>query len=971
MIFQKFLQTEKWQHKDPAVRLEAIAELAQVPDLEAADLDKASLIIIDLARLDSDEAVRVAAIAQLRSADVLEALAADPADAVRQAAVTQLRRLISGAAPSTLTTEQRLAMMQESADREALLQIVLDCGCDDIGQATLQRLRDEFALDEHQLADIAAQSTNHTVRFAAAQHVDSTELLETLANHARLRDKSVFRHCRERLQARQEEEARKAAAAARSLQICEAVETMAGKPVLPLTMAQLDYKTSRWQEVCAEADESLHQRFNAASETLRERLAEHAANKQALALRRQQFDSIASACAKATATLAALSAPLNTEQIEELQQQVDAIKALMAEQQQDPSQLLDHCRQTIATAERSISAFNVLEAKAEDLAALATEIGALTAKGTAALRRVQQEFNQLLDKESWPHALPHSALFSQSLETEQQLERLLERNRAYLDKLRSESLAHIEAMQQHIEQGQVNEAQRMWDKVQGAIRNADEALAAELQEKVSPYRASISELLAWKNFAANEKKKELIGQMQALVDGEMHAAEQAKRIKALQEEWKTLGHSLHNDNLWQQFNELSHKAFEPCKEYFRERKAKLQGNLEARNKICDELEALLPTLTTETVNIAELNKIESKALEDWKLYAPVEQAKIKKLQKRFNTVLSDLRQFKRKTLQANAARKLALIAQAEQLDAMEDVSEAMAEAKRLQAEWKTIGPSPYRDDRNHWNAFRAACDKLFNKRKDAPRAARPAGARQQSSAAAANPAVAAARETLRKIDDLLMLSSEELVQSRKQFHDLAEEFRNALTADLKHEKRALQDQFTRLSKSFESRLRDAPDKKTLQLVDHVRTKAEFCARLEQDALAGATIDDPDALIEQWQALGRLSDLMQEQALEQRFHALIQGVEARLLKKQARDNEEKAREICIAAEINAALDSPAEDKALRMTVQLKQLKNSFGKANKSGAQLLNELELQLLCLGPLDAASRASFEQRLGVAKGKV
>src|SRR5690606_38448297 len=162
-----------------------------------------------------------------------------------------------------------------------------------------------------------------------------------------------------------------------------------------------------------------------------------------------------------------------------------------------------------------------------------------------------------------------------------------------------------------------------------------------------------------------------------------------------------------------------------------------------------------------------------------------------------------------------------------------------------------------------------------------------------------------------------------------------------------------------------------PDKKTLQLVDHVRSKAEFCANLEQDALAGKRVEDTDALAEQWQALGRLSDLMQEQALEQRFHALNHGVEARQLKKQAKDNEEKAREICIAAEINAGLDSPAEDKGLRMTVQLKQLKSSFGKASKSGAQLLNELELQLLCLGPLDAASRASFEQRLGTAKGKV
>ena|GEM_PF-135902 len=970
MIFQKFLQTEKWQHKDPAVRLEAVSELAQATDLEAADLDKASLIIIDLARLDSDESVRVAAIAQLRSAEVLQELSASPADAVRLAAITQLRRLVSGSAPSALTAEQRLAMMQENADREALLQIVLDCGCDDIGLATLHRLRDEFALDESQLADIAAQSNNHTVRYAAAQHIENTELLEAVANQARHRDKSVFRHCREKLQAREEEDARKAVAAARSRQICEAVEALAVKPILPLTLAQLDYKTSRWQEVCAEADESLQQRFNAASETLRERLAEHAANKQALALQRQQFDSIASACANATATLSALRAPLTTEQVEELQQQVDAIKALMTEQQQDPSQLLDHCRQTIATAERSISAFNALEAKAEDLAALATEIGTLTAKGTVALRRVQQEFDQLLDKASWPHALPHSALFIQSLETGQQLQRLLERNRTYLDKLHAESLAHIEAMQQHIEQGQVNDAQRLWDKVQGAIRNADEALAAELQEKVNPHRAGISELMAWKNFAANEKKKELIEQMQALIDGEMHAAEQAKRIKALQEEWKTLGHSLHNDTLWQQFNELAHKAFEPCKEYFRERKAKLQANLEVRNRICTELEALLPTLTTETVNLTELNKIESKALEDWKLHAPVEQARIKKLQKRFNTVLSDLRQFKRKTLQANAARKLALIAQAEQLDSLEDVGEAMSEAKKLQAEWKTIGPSPYKDDRNHWNAFRAACDKLFNKRsKEAPRA-RPTSARQPGSGTA-NPAVAVAREALRKISDLLMLSSEELVQSRKQFNELTEEFSTALSADLKHEKRALQDQFNRLSKSFESRLRDAPDKKTLQLVDHVRTKAEFCAKLEQDALAGTTIDDHDALAEQWQALGRLSDLMQEQALEQRFHALTQGVEARLLKKQARDNEEKAREICIAAEINAALDSPPEDKALRMTVQLKQLKNSFGKTSKSGAQLVNELELQLLCLGPLDAASRSSFEQRLGTAKGKV
>src|SRR5690606_6050799 len=248
---------------------------------------------------------------------------------------------------------------------------------------------------------------------------------------------------------------------------------------------------------------------------------------------------------------------------------------------------------------------------------------------------------------------------------------------------------------------------------------------------------------------------------------------------------------------------------------------------------------------------------------------------------RFNTVLGNLRQFKRKTLQANAAQKLELIAQAEQLDSLEDINEAMSEAKKLQAQWKTIGPSPYKDDRNHWNAFRAACDKVFNKRgKDTP--ARSGGGRQQGtgSRTANNPAVAAARDVLHRISDLLMLSSEELVQSRKQFSALEEEFSNALSADLKHEKRALQEQFNKLRRNFDNRLRDAPDKKTLQLVDQVRVKAEFCANLEQDALAGKSIEDRDAVADQWQALGRLSDLMQEQALEQRFHALNHGVEAR-------------------------------------------------------------------------------------------
>ncbi len=991
MIFQKFLQNNKWQHKDPAVRLEAIAELSHGTEPSDEDALAAAKILIELARTDSDTAVRIAAIAHLDAPEVLRELSADANEEVQNAAKVQYCRVVSGAARSALSTAERIALMLEMTEVQALLAVLHDCGCDETGLATLNRLTEEHAIDEETLVNIAAHSNNHTVRNAAALGVTTPELLEKLSTLVRHKDKTVYKYCKETLQQLHEAEARKAADQNLANEICSTLEALSEKIIGGLTQAQFDYRVSQWQEVSEIADEAQQQRFAAACTNLQARIAEHQAEQQQLALQQQSFENLAAACASANACLTALQAPLTEEQITAVQQQVHALAALYVQRSNaEPAELLSQTRELLAFGEKCITVFHSLEAKASDLVTLKGELTALTAKNTTGIAKAVQRLHKLFAKDAWPESLPHSALYDSCVEMTQQAQRLSEKNRAYQEKLHKDSLANIAALEQHVEQGQVNDAQRLWDKVQGAIKNADDDLKKELQDRVSPYKARIKELTDWKNFAATEKKKELIVAMQALIDGQLHAADKAKRIKTLQDEWKKLGHSLHNDALWNEFNDLAHKAFEPCKEYFKERKTKLHSNLEERNKICAQLEELLPTLTAENINIANLNKIETKALEDWKLYAPVEQAKIKKLQKRFNNVLTALRQFKRKSLQSNAARKLELIAQAEQLDTVENVQEAMAEAKKLQALWKGIGPSPYKDDRNHWNSFRAACDKIFNKRSAEPAADKPSrsarsgadanGTTANAGSAAGrarpplNPAVAAARDHLKKISDLVGQSSEELAQSRRLFTELKDAFHNMLTPDMKHEKKALLEQFDKLSKTYDAKLRAAPDKKSLQLIGQVRTKAEFCEKLESDVLAGKNMaDDVDAIEEQWRALGRLADMMQEQTLEQRFYSIAHGgADARLLKKQSKDNEDKARELCIAAEIHAGIDSPDADKPLRMQVQLKQLKSSFGRGgSKSGAQLVSELEMQLLCIGPMDSATRKNCEKRITKAKEKL
>jgi exonuclease SbcC len=982
MIFQTFLQSKKWQDKDPSVRLKAIADLHHSGDSESADAAEAAGILAQMARKDPDRVVRLATIAHVVSLDDLDALRSDADEEIQHAALVQHCRVLSGAAHSPLDAATRIELMRRITEKPLLLAILHDCGCDETGLATLGHLLQEFTLDDKGLLDIAAHSNNHTVRLAAARHLQGLDVLEQLAELVKHKDKAVLKHCKEHLQAAHDARAKQAADEAQALSLCEAVETLAGKVIGALSQAQFDYKLSQWQEVAHAADAALQARFEAACASLRERIDAYAAQRQQDALAARTDADLSAACDAADHALAALTAPVNADQIGALEQHLHILQALLTQSGTPLDPDLHTRTQALAdTIGRSVQAFHALEAKQADLDTLKADLDALTAKRTALLAIALKRLNKLFQKDAWPTTLPVSELYTQCLALETQAQKLLERNAAYLARLHQDSIAHIAAMEQHIEQGQVNDAQRMWDKVQGAIKNADDTLRRQLQDMLTPYKPRITELIDWKNFAATQKKHELIAQMQALTVDGLHAAEKAKKIKVLQDEWKALHHTIQNDPLWTQFNELSHKAFEPCKEYFKERKAKLHSNLEERNRICAQFEELLPTLTPETLNIAALNKLESKALDDWKLYAPVEQAKIKKLQKRFNNALNAVRQFKRKALQANASAKLALIAQAEALDAHENIAEALAEARKLQAQWKTIGPSPFKDDRNHWNAFRAACDKLFNKREKEP-VARPAAAGKPAertgernadkARSIPSPAVAASKDILSKIRQLTALSGEELLQSRRAFTELKDAFRASLTADLKQEKRPLQEQFDKLCVLYESKLKAAPDKKSLQLIGQARAKADFCHTLEQGAMSGKALDAVDAVTEQWQGLGKLADVLQDQALEQRFHALTHAVDAKVLKRHAKDNEEKARELCISAEIHAGIDSPDADRALRLQVQLQQLKSSFGKGSgKSPAQLVADLDMQLLCLGPLDAAVRSAFEARMAKARARL
>ena len=109
---------------------------------------------------------------------------------------------------------------------------------------------------------------------------------------------------------------------------------------------------------------------------------------------------------------------------------------------------------------------------------------------------------------------------------------------------------------------------------------------------------------------------------------------------------------------------------------------------------------------------------------EWKTIGPVTRGSEKAVWERFRGACDrfftrrqeDLKRRKEEWA-GNLARKEALCEQAEALAESTDWENAAAQVKRLQSEWKTIGPVRKSKSEAVWQRFRAACDRFFDRYK--------------------------------------------------------------------------------------------------------------------------------------------------------------------------------------------------------------------------------------------------------------
>ena len=546
---------------------------------------------------------------------------------------------------------------------------------------------------------------------------------------------------------------------------------------------------------------------------------------------------------------------------------------------------------------------------------------------------------------------------------QQELQPLVERHIEWQDQLKQKATDHMHKLEQALEAGNIRDVQSHWDRSRNAVQAIRDDAAARLQEQLAPLQARVTELLDWKRFADTEKKKELIESMQKMLETDLHPGKRAKQIRAMQEQWRKLGHTDDNDTLWKQFSETARQAFEPCKEYFRERKEVMRNNLIERNRIIEQLEAYIEDNQGKEVNVPEVNKLEKEAREAWKKFAPVQQNRIRDLQAQFNKVLKRLRQQRHEVLEEHAQQKEKLVTEARALLDSEPLEQAISQAKQLQQQWKQIGPAPHKQERKLWEEFRGACDQLFGRR----------DAVQQEAREEEKAALKTARDHLQEIQQLLELPDEQFLDARRRFNELRKATEAALPEQRGRpspEHRKLLDRLKQLGQRHDQRRKAMPDRKQLQLQATVDAPARFCQRIEEKLLAGNSTDipDTDSMQAEWDALEKPDDRDLASLLKKRFGRLLDNRQApEAMQKLAKDVEKQARELCVEMEILAGVDSPAEDKAVRMQCQLNHLQKGLGHhagSNRERAQQINTMALQFDCLGPLPDSIRNTLQERI-------
>ncbi|MGA9575213.1 MAG: DUF349 domain-containing protein [Lysobacterales bacterium] len=879
----------KWQSSNADIRLESVST-EQHADLIGS--------LLDIAAKDEDKRVRSAAIKRVHQLEnILKLHDGEQDPEVKKLLQDRIRQLAASSNESRPPLEFRMQVVETTSDRDLIEHLATHAPETELRRAALARVERQGVLGDCCISDSDAEN-----RSFAASRITQHTTLNRVIGALRKSDKTLYTKLQDRLHEELLGQADPGAVQVEAVLICSTLEKLA-LDTEAQDAAVIDALHTSWQRIASHADSTMAQRYQrvcdrlaAPEEPISDPLAETPGDA-----------GLEPAIEEAPGTPAEPATVESPQASEDLARIADAIRLYQTENAQKPR--------------------------------------------PASIAKLKQQLETAWSKCVNPGADDRDRFHAAKAVLEG-LETMLEQQRQKFEEELQQASELLTQLETELEQGELHKALEtratLQQSVKGHGKNKD---WQKINSRMNSMQARLRELRDWQHWSNNKVRKRLIAEMEVLPSADLHPDALLDRIKSLQQEWKNLEQSeqIPGDKkfsaapwMWRKFNTAGHEAFETAKPFLDKRSEIQSRHAESLATFCTELEqlaksepvdwvALVKGLTQGRRKLHDLNEVPARQRQ--KLAR-----KLKATLDKSNTVLQA-------HYQDVELEKMKLIRAASQLVHLPERSEAIAQAKSLQSNWKDAGSLWRSKEQELWNQFRAHLDPLFDELKS----------KQASDRAADDDRLKAQKSLCNELRDILK-SKDDLAGLHGKVQGLQDSWK-----DIEHPDRKLMQSFQNLVEQYEQRVKQDQQQHVNATRERIWLKS---ALLHELSVSGRTAKGElskktaTKVASAWP--GDSSDDALESRMDKICKEILAGENPTPTDEEIGQMRSQARVLCIALEFLAGLPSPQEDREQRMKYQVDRLAESMSGARTRQPATEEALEAENTWLG-LYALPESDFE----------
>ncbi|MBS0589875.1 MAG: DUF349 domain-containing protein [Proteobacteria bacterium] len=481
-----------------------------------------------------------------------------------------------------------------------------------------------------------------------------------------------------------------------------------------------------------------------------------------------------------------------------------------------------------------------------------------------------------------------------------------------------------------LEAGTVSTAHGLHDRLLN-LTSMVVPLPVALEAKLTPLHAQYLDLKQQQIWANHRRREMLCEDIEHLAQAGLHPDALALRVREAREEWRRLDDAegvsgQAGTGFGKRFQAICQQTLRPAMKYFEKRS-------ELRKARADDVETLLQrtaALPETLVDWKSADALRRQLGEALRTLDAVDPRSRTELARRIKTAIGELSPRIDAHVGEVVAAKNRLIARAQSLQTQSDARTIAREARDLQQHWTALGQGRRGSDQKQWQEFRGALDAAFGKLDDA---------RKQR-----DETVAIAREQAERLIAQVIALDDGL--------DSRFDSANAQLRELDTNWHAL----SPVDKALDQRYRHLRDIIDGKLRDVVRRKriSRFTAAMEKFALLRAVETSErsgPSIAARWSELsvaGEFSSALDARLARIETHSKTPG------------DDDVARELLVELEFLAGIETPREDRQLRMNFQVQRLASHM--RDRSSATPETELA-RLMCSWFSGAPQSVALEQR--------